>query len=88
MIFQKIPHQLYYLLELTALFLGFFLVFLFSPNLILQFIIMFVMLSLYAIIGALHHRIHHTLRRRVMVEYILISLLIFAIFLFLNIDKF
>ena len=88
MIFQIIPHQLYYLLELLALILGFILVFLLSTSFILQLLTMAIMLSLYTAIGILHHKIHHAFKRKVVVEYILVSAVIFAAFLFLNISKF
>lgn len=88
MILQRIPHQLYYLLELLALILGFFLVFLLSPNFTLQLLAMGIILSLYTIIGIVHHRLHHVLKSKVVVEYILVSAVLFAAFLFLNISKF
>ncbi len=88
MILQRIPHQLYYLLELSALILGFFLVFLLSPNFMLQLVAMGAMLSLYTIIGVVHHRLHHVLKGKIVIEYILISAVLFAAFLFLNISKF
>ena len=88
MILQRIPHQLYYLLELLALILGFFLVFLLSTNPMLQLLVMAIMLSLYTVIGILHHKIHHEFKRKIVVEYILVSAVLFAAFLFLNISKF
>ncbi|OGH16550.1 MAG: hypothetical protein A3C30_05170 [Candidatus Levybacteria bacterium RIFCSPHIGHO2_02_FULL_40_18] len=88
MILERIPHQLYYLLELLALTLGFFLVFLLSTNFILQLLTIGIMLSLYTLIGIVHHKIHHTLKLKVVVEYILVSAVLFAAFLFLNISKF
>lgn len=88
MILQRIPHQVYYLLELLALILGFFLIFLLSPNFTLQLFVAGIMLSLYTIIGILHHKLHHALKQKVVLEYILVSAVLFAAFLFLNISKF
>ena len=88
MILQRVPHQLYYLLELLALILGFFLVVLLSPNFTLQLLAMGIMLSLYTVIGILHHRLHHVLKTKVVVEYILVSAVLFSAFLFLNVSKF
>jgi hypothetical protein len=88
MIFERIPHQLYYILELLALALGFFLVYLLSTSFILQILSITIMLCLYSIIGILHHMIHHEIKRKVVIEYILVSALVFAAFLFLNISRF
>ena len=87
MITQKIPHQLYYLLELLALLLGFFIIF-FSSGFYFQILSLVVLLVLYTTIGLIHQKIHHYLRSKIVVEYILVSAVLFAAFLFLNISKF
>ena len=88
MIMQKIPHQVYYLLELLALFLGFFFIFLLSPNFKLQIAALVILLILYTILGIVHHGVHHTLKRKILLEYVLVSAVILSAFLFLNISKF
>jgi hypothetical protein len=87
MTISKIPHQVYYLLELLALLLGFFIIF-FLTNFYLQIFAMVVLLSLYTAIGLIHQKIHHQLKRKIMVEYILVSAVVLTAFLFLNISKF
>jgi hypothetical protein len=85
MIFEKLPHQAYYLVELTVLLAGFFIVYLLSYNPNIQRIILASVLIGYALIGIFHHKLHHTLRTKIVVEYFLISVLIFAFYLFLSI---
>lgn len=84
---SKIPHQLYYLIEMLFLIGGFMLVSMVS-NFNIKVLGMGLVLVLYALIGIFHHKLHHNLKGKVMVEYILVSAVIFAIFLFLNIYKF
>ncbi len=83
----KIPHQFYYILELLVLTLGFFLIIIVSFNLYLQTISLISVLIIYSLLGLLHHVLHHTLRRKIVVEYILVSAVIFTAFIFLNIGK-
>lgn len=87
MILQKIPHQLYYLLELVALLLGFYIIF-FLTGFNFQILALALMLVLYTGIGLIHQKLHHGLRGKIVVEYILVSAVLFAVFLFLNISKF
>lgn len=87
MILKKIPHQFYYFFELTVLSSGFFIIFLLSYNLYLQAATLGLILSFYSLLGIVHHKIHHALRRKIVIEYILVSTVIFAVFIFLNIGK-
>ena len=84
---RRVPHHLYYIIELAILLLGFFGVYLLSGNLPLQEKALAGVLGVYAIMGIFHHKLHHTLRSKIVVEYILVSVLIFACFLFLNVTK-
>lgn len=85
--FPRIPHQVYYLFELLALVSGFYIVFLLSYNFYLQALALILVLVFYTVLGILHHEIHHVLKRKIVIEYILISLIIMAIFIFLNNNK-
>ena len=84
---QKIPHQAYYFVELLVLLLGFFSIYLLSYDVKLQEKVLFLVFVFYSAIGIFHHKLHHTLRPKIVVEYILVSILIFACFLFLNTGK-
>lgn len=85
--FGNIPHQFYYLLELAVLLSGFFLIYLFSFSFIFQLLTLILVLIFYSGLGILHHRLHHALAMRIVIEYILISLVIMASFLFINTGK-
>ncbi len=87
MILRRIPHQFYYIFELGLLMSGFFLIFLLSYNTFLQAITLIIVLIFYSLLGIVHHKIHHALRGKIVIEYILVSTVIFAVFLFLNIAK-
>ncbi len=87
MIQIKIPHHYYYFLELLVLLSGFLLIFLTSYYFLLQLGIVFFVLLAYCTLGIFHHKIHHSLGSRIVIEYILISAVLFAAFIFLNIGK-
>ncbi|HVZ67115.1 MAG TPA: hypothetical protein VG917_02535 [Patescibacteria group bacterium] len=81
---RKVPHTLYYVIELIVLLSGFFSVYMLSFNFRLQEITLAIVLLFYALIGIFHHKLHHDLRRKIVIEYVLVSILIFACFLFLS----
>lgn len=87
MTLRNIPHQFYYLLELGVLLSGFFLIFLLSFSFLFQLAALLLVLVFYSILGIFHHKLHHALKARIVIEYILISTVILASFLFLNISK-
>ncbi|HVT01325.1 MAG TPA: hypothetical protein VHE53_03790 [Patescibacteria group bacterium] len=84
---RKVPHSLYYVIELIVLLSGFFSVYMLSFNFQLQEITLAIVLVFYALIGIFHHKLHHDLRRKIVIEYILISVLIFVCFLFISTGK-
>ena len=83
----KIPHGLYYLFELIVLLIGFFIIFLLSSNFYYQALTLALVLIFYSTLGILHHGLQHTLRRKIVIEYILISLVLLAVFIFLHVNK-
>lgn len=87
MMHKKTHHNVYYIFELGVLLSGFFVVYLLSYNFTLQSIVLGIVLMSYAFLGILHHGLHHTLRAAIVIEYLLVSTLIFACFLFLNTGK-
>lgn len=84
---RRIPHQLYYVIELLVLLAGFFIIFLLSYSFRLQALALVIILAAYTVLGIIHHKVHHALRAKIVVEYVLVSLVIWAVFLFLNIGK-
>ena len=80
-------HHTYYFIELFMLLFGFFMMFAFSYNTTLQFMILMLTLFSYITIGFIHHRVKHTFSSKIVLEYILISSLILAGFIFLNSGK-
>ncbi len=58
--------------------------FFFQENVSLQFMILVFVLMSYIVIGFMHHQEDRDLRNKIVIEYILISSLILAAFLFFN----
>lgn len=52
-----------------------------------QFWVLGLILVLYMVIGLFHHGKHRDINTKVVLEYILVSVLIFALFVFLNISR-
>lgn len=58
--------------------------YMFQENVALQFMILVFILFSYIVIGFIHHQLHHDLKSKIIVEYILISSVILSAFLFFN----
>lgn len=80
-------HSTYYFIEFLILALGFILIINLSFDVTLQFIILIFTLFSYIILGFIHHHTNHTFSSKIVIEYILISSLILAGFMFLNIGR-
>lgn len=80
-------HHTFYFVELIVLLIGFFLMVLFSYDITLQFMILVLMLLFYIVMGFLHHKVNHYFNARIMVEYVLVSAVVLAAFLFLNFPR-
>lgn len=52
-----------------------------------QFLVLALLLIFYIVIGLLHHSKHRDINTKVVLEYILVSTLVFALFVFLNISR-
>lgn len=87
MLFKKIPHHFYYFAELVVLLVGFFSIYMLRFSFQLQLATLIIVLVFYVIMGIYHHATHHNLKGKIMIEYLLVSALIIAIFLFTNIGK-
>lgn len=84
---MKQHHVLLYLIEFLVIGSGFaFLLTVVLPFYTQLFVISLI-LCLYFVIGLLHHRTHHDISMKVVLEYMLVSALIFALFIFLNIAR-
>lgn len=80
-------HILFYILE-VALIVGTFLIILtLGLTLWNEIALLSSMLLGYIVLGILHHRIHHDIKGRVVLEYILVSVLVLSLYLFLNITR-
>lgn len=77
-------HQAYYLFELLVLIVGFIMIAVLSFSIIAQFVTLIFVLMTYICMGFLHHHFNHDLRAKIVLEYVLISVLVMGAFLFLN----
>lgn len=84
---MKKKHVVLYLVEFTLLGFGFAFLLLANLAFLFQLGLLGGLLAMYAAIGLFHHNSHHDITIKVVLEYILISVLIFALFIFLNISR-
>ncbi len=84
---MKKKHVVLYLVEFTLLGFGFAFLLLANLAFILQLSLLGGLLLFYTVIGLVHHNSHHDITIKVVLEYILISVLIIALFIFLNISR-
>jgi hypothetical protein len=77
-------HHPYYVLEALYLVIGFCAVFIFSYSATLQLMVLILVIICYVGLGFLHHQIHHDLKPKIVLEYVLISLLVLGAFLLIN----
>ena len=81
---KKYRHFTYYFLEFGVLLVGFVLISAFAYNIYIQVLFLGLTLISYIMLGVIHHEIHHSMKIKIMVEYLLVSLIILAAFVFLN----
>lgn len=77
---MKDKHTLYYIFETILLGIGFFIVYL-NGNVYIQGVLLLVLLMVYVMVGVVHHRLTHDITVKIMLEYVLISALVFSVFL-------
>ena len=68
-------HAWYYLVFLGFELIGLAFIFLFTYNKPIQILVIISMLSFYLVWTILHHYFHHTLTKKIVLEYVLIGLL-------------
>jgi hypothetical protein len=81
-------HGFYHLAQFLILLAGFAILLSTNLGLVFQTTILLLLLAFYTSFGIIHHRVHHDLNSKIVIEYIVMSLLVFAGFLFLNIGRF
>lgn len=84
---MKRHHGLLYVIEFLIIGSGFAFLLTMSLPFYTQLAVITIILSIYIVVGLLHHRTHHDISIKVVLEYILISALVFALFVFLNIAR-
>ena len=84
---MKRHHISLYFIEFIIIGGGFTLLLSLSLPFYSQLGIIALMLVLYSVVGLLHHKTHRNITSKVVLEYTLISVLIFTLFIFLNIAK-
>lgn len=84
---MKKNHGILYLTEFCVLGAGFSLILALNLHFSMQVFILLSILLLYCGIGLFHHSKHRDITTKVVLEYILISAILFALFIFLNISK-
>ena len=80
-------HLPFYIIEILILGGGFALLLNIDINIQGQVVILSGMLMIYIMLGLIHHKINNDIKGRIVLEYILMSGLILALFLFLNITR-
>lgn len=80
-------HIMFYLGEILIVGGAFSLLLLYKFGFAAKLMIVGIMLTSYIVLGLLHHKMNNDIKGKIVLEYILISLIIFALFLFTNITK-
>lgn len=81
---DKIWKLTYYAVEFVILLLGYALIIFFAFDFSIQMMFLIITLLFYITFGLLRHQAERDLTLRVVIEYILISLLVLMLFVFLN----
>lgn len=80
-------HTLLYFIEFGLIGLGFAFLLTMNMTFETQLVTLGGILAVYILIGLMHHNSHHDINTKVVLEYILVSALLFALFIFLNITR-
>lgn len=80
----KFHHNAYYFYQFLVFLLGFCFMYIFRDAVALQFMMLVFVLLSYIVLGFLHHQLNHDLKEKIVIEYILISSIVLASFLFFN----
>lgn len=77
-----LKHDLHYVVQFLILILGFSYILFFQDRIFYRLAVCGVTLILYCAIAFFHQKIHHSLDKKIVLEYVLMSLLLFAAFFF------
>jgi hypothetical protein len=81
---KEYNHIFFYLFEILVIGGGFILLLSFPFTFSQQLLILASILFVYIVAGLIHHKQHFDIKTKVVLEYILISVLIMTLFVFLN----
>lgn len=84
---MKRHHIILYFVEFSVIGLGFAVLLITSLTIYYQLLMLGFILAIYILIGLFHHKTHRDITMKVVLEYILISALVFALFVFLNTQR-
>ena len=76
-----------YIFEFMIIGSGFAFILALNPPIFTQIFILATILLIYIIFGLIQHKRHNDIHLKVVLEYILVSAIIFALFIFLNISR-
>ena len=74
-------------MEFAIIGAGFSFLLIASMTIYYQLAILTGILAVYIGVGLFHHKTHHDIAMKVVLEYILVSALVFALFVFLNVSR-
>lgn len=77
-------HLNYYIIETFILGIGFFGISMLSGSVQTQAMLMAAVVAVYMIMGIVHHQLKHDIHPKIVLEYVIIGALVFAIFVFLK----
>ncbi|MBP6913627.1 MAG: hypothetical protein KBC00_03390 [Candidatus Levybacteria bacterium] len=77
-------HNSYYIFETFLLGIGFFAIYIYSPHVVIETLLIAFLLVCYSGMGILHHYKEHDIHAKIVLEYILISCLVLSIFMLLK----
>lgn len=80
-------HIFFYILEVILILGTFLVILILGLSLWEEVALLGGMLLSYIVLGILHHRSHHDIKGRVVLEYLLVSILVLSMYLFLNITR-
>ncbi|MFI5265353.1 MAG: hypothetical protein ACHQT7_01255 [Candidatus Levyibacteriota bacterium] len=72
------------MIESFILGLGFYGTYMLSGHIQIQALLMLFIVSMYMVMGIVHHALMHDIHGKIVLEYIIIGSLVFSIFLFLK----
>lgn len=80
-------HLTFYALEFLVIGFGFAAILYFDVNVLTQILMLIGLFIAYTFVGVFHHAMHNNISSKVVLEYILISVLLIVLFVFVNISR-